>query len=140
MPGVAAFDLASRTALVTGSSRGIGLALAEGLAEAGATVVLNGVDPVRLDKTRDELAASFGEDRVHARAFDIVDEAAVTSAVASVEAEFGGLDPHRDDPEARRRRGFQRLGPRPHTRRSLGARWPISSAPSSGWHRVRPTS
>jgi gluconate 5-dehydrogenase len=90
--GTAAFDLAGRTALVTGSSRGIGLALAEGLAEAGATIVLNGVDPVRLDKTRDELAASFGEDRVHARAFDIVDEVAVTAAVASVEAEFGALD------------------------------------------------
>ncbi|MEK0100767.1 SDR family NAD(P)-dependent oxidoreductase, partial [Streptomyces sp. A475] len=38
------FDIGGRTALVTGSSRGIGFALARGLLEAGATVVLNGRD------------------------------------------------------------------------------------------------
>ena len=38
------FDLTGRTALVTGSSRGIGNALARALADAGATVVLNGIN------------------------------------------------------------------------------------------------
>ena len=42
------FDLGGRTALVTGSSRGIGLTLARGLSRAGAQVVLNGRDPERL--------------------------------------------------------------------------------------------
>ena len=42
------FDLAGRTALVTGSSRGLGRAMAEGLAGAGAAVVLNGADAGRL--------------------------------------------------------------------------------------------
>ena len=86
------FDLTGRTALVTGSSRGIGLGLAEGLAEAGATIVLNDVDPIRLEKTRDELAPRFGTGRVHALAFDILDEAAVSAAVASAEAEIGPID------------------------------------------------
>ena len=43
------FDLSGRTALVTGSSQGIGLALARGLADAGAAVVLNGRDAAKLD-------------------------------------------------------------------------------------------
>ena len=47
--GAALFDLTGRTALVTGSSQGIGLALAIGLADAGATVLLNGRDPARLE-------------------------------------------------------------------------------------------
>ena len=42
------FDLSERLALVTGSSQGIGFAIAEGLAEAGATVILNGRDEAKL--------------------------------------------------------------------------------------------
>ncbi|MCW2811547.1 MAG: hypothetical protein JWP61_2005 [Friedmanniella sp.] len=87
----AAFDLTGRVALVTGSSRSIGRTLAEGLADAGATVVLNGVDPDRLEGTRRELADRFGEERIAARAFDVTDEPAVTAAVAWVEKEIGPL-------------------------------------------------
>jgi len=53
------FDLTGKRALVTGSSRGIGRALAEALLEAGATVVVNGVAD-RIFQTADELAASTG--------------------------------------------------------------------------------
>lgn len=88
----AAFDLTGRVALITGSSRGIGLSIAEGLAGAGATIVLNGLDPDRLEATRTVLARRFGADRIAARAFDIVEEAAVAEAVDSVEAEVGALD------------------------------------------------
>ncbi len=52
------FDLTGRIALVTGSSQGIGLALAHGLAEAGAYVVLNGRDGGKLEAARAELAAA----------------------------------------------------------------------------------
>jgi gluconate 5-dehydrogenase len=86
------FDLTGRLALITGSSRGIGRSLAEGLAAAGARVVLNGVDPIRLDKTRAELGAEFGEDRVHASAFDVTAEDQVTAAVAAIEAGIGPID------------------------------------------------
>ena len=44
----ALFDLSGRTALVTGSSRGLGRAIAEGMAKAGAKIIINGVDPKRV--------------------------------------------------------------------------------------------
>lgn len=88
----AAFALDGRIALVTGSSRGIGRSLADGLAAAGATVVLNGIDEARLDKTRAELADRHGTDRVHAHAFDITDEDQVTTAVAAVEDGVGPIE------------------------------------------------
>ncbi|MEV4644304.1 SDR family oxidoreductase [Saccharopolyspora sp. NPDC049357] len=87
-----AFDLTGRVALITGSSRGIGLSIAEGLAEAGATIVLNGLDPTRLEATRTALAHRFGEDRVAARTFDIVDENAVANAIDSIESDLGPID------------------------------------------------
>lgn len=86
------FDLTGRVALVTGSSRGIGSSIAEGLAEAGATIILNGVDPRRLEATRETFAHRFGPDRVSARAFDVVDEEGVELAVGSIEAEVGPID------------------------------------------------
>lgn len=85
------FDLTGRLALVTGSSRGIGRTSARALAEAGASLVLHGRDADRLEQTRQEFAAEFGEDRIHARAFDVTDEAAVTQAVAEIEAEVGPI-------------------------------------------------
>lgn len=87
-----AFDLTGRVALITGSSRGIGLALAQGLADAGATIVLNGVDETRLARAYTSLAERFGQGRVAAHRFDVTDEAGVTSAVDSIESEIGPID------------------------------------------------
>ncbi|WP_328781265.1 SDR family oxidoreductase [Streptomyces canus] len=84
------FDITGETALVTGSSRGIGKALAKGLLEAGCTVVLNGRDTTALQETRKELAASFG-DRVRTAAFDVTDSAAVTAGIARIEEETGPI-------------------------------------------------
>jgi gluconate 5-dehydrogenase len=85
------FDLTGRLALVTGSSRGIGRTLAEGLLAAGAGVVLNGLDPDRLSGTRTALAARFGAARVHAQAFDVTDETATQAAVDAVETDVGPI-------------------------------------------------
>jgi gluconate 5-dehydrogenase len=81
------FDLTGRRALITGSSQGIGFALARGLAEAGAHVVLNGRDAGRLA----EAAEALGVGGVSCAAFDVTDGAAVRAGVEAVEAE-GPID------------------------------------------------
>ncbi|MES4901164.1 MULTISPECIES: SDR family oxidoreductase [unclassified Streptomyces] len=89
------FDIAGRTALVTGSSRGIGHALARGLLEAGCTVVLNGRDPERLKAAAAELTESAppaGAATVHTAVFDVTDGPSVTAGVAEVEERVGPLD------------------------------------------------
>jgi gluconate 5-dehydrogenase len=83
------FDITGRVALVTGSSRGIGFALARGLLEAGCTVVLNGRDPVALERAEKELSA-LGT--VLAELFDVTDSASVTEGIARVEGRAGPLD------------------------------------------------
>ncbi|MDE1179353.1 SDR family oxidoreductase [Paraburkholderia sp.] len=74
------FDLSGRTALVTGSARGIGLALAEGLASAGARVILNGTRAETVAGAVEALNAK-GFD-ASGRAFDVTDENAVADAFA----------------------------------------------------------
>lgn len=84
------FDLTGRLALVTGSSKGIGLAIARGLLEAGAIVILNGRDHEQLEKARTTLAAGGG--KVHARPFDVTDARAVEASIAEIEAEIGPIE------------------------------------------------
>lgn len=83
------FDLTGRRALVTGSSQGIGLALAEGLSDYGASVVLNGRDPARVTAAAESLAARGR--RASASVFDVTDPAAVAKAVDALEAD-GPID------------------------------------------------
>jgi gluconate 5-dehydrogenase len=80
------FDVTGRTALVTGSSRGIGLALARGLHEAGCHVVLNGRDAGRLAAAQAELGATS------AIAFDTTVPAEVAAGVARAEDEVGPIE------------------------------------------------
>jgi gluconate 5-dehydrogenase len=84
------FDLTGRTALVTGSSRGLGRAMAEGLAGAGARVVLNGANPERLAEAAAAMRAA-GRDMLEAR-FDVCDEAAVVAAFERLDAEGVAVD------------------------------------------------
>ncbi|ACM04118.1 SDR family oxidoreductase [Cereibacter sphaeroides] len=79
------FDLNGRTALITGSSRGLGRAFAEGLAGAGARVILNGVNAARLEEAAAEMRAE-GFDVLTA-AFDVADEAAIKAAFERFDAE-----------------------------------------------------
>ena len=78
------FRLDGRTALVTGASGGIGAAIARGLHDAGATVVLTGR---RADALAD-LAQALGE-RVHVHAADLAEPAAADALVKAVEGETG---------------------------------------------------
>jgi gluconate 5-dehydrogenase len=84
------FSVAGRLALVTGSSRGIGKALAAGLLTAGSNVVLNGRDVAQLQRTRDELAGAGGQ--VHTAAFDVTDSAEVSAGISRIEDEIGPID------------------------------------------------
>jgi gluconate 5-dehydrogenase len=84
------FRLDGRTALITGSSAGIGLAIARGLAEAGARVVLNGRTPDTLQSAAAVLAGE-GHD-VHTQCFDVTDSAAVSAAVQDIEQRVGPLE------------------------------------------------
>lgn len=84
------FDLHGRVALVTGSSRGIGLVLATGLAEAGASVILHGRDLAALDAAAATLREA-GHD-VDTVAFELTDPEAVKTGVHALTAAHGVPD------------------------------------------------
>lgn len=79
------FNLAGKRALVTGSSQGIGLAIARGLAEHGAAIVLNGRDGEKLASAAADLQAAGH--RVSQASFDVTSASEVAQAVAAIERE-----------------------------------------------------
>jgi 3-oxoacyl-[acyl-carrier protein] reductase len=83
-------SLQDRKALVTGASRGIGRAIALGLAEAGAQVVLVATNESRLSEVAGEIEAKGGKALV--RAVNLADGEAVAAMVKEVSKELGGLD------------------------------------------------
>ncbi|AQS84380.1 MAG: SDR family oxidoreductase [Acetobacter aceti] len=90
MPPKDLFSLHGRRALITGSSRGIGLALAKGLGEYGAEIVLNGRNPDALEQAQSLLQDAGVESSLSA--FDATDQAAVISAVDTIEQTHGPID------------------------------------------------
>lgn len=84
------FDLSGKRALITGSSQGIGFALARGLAAAGAEIVLNGRDTSKLSSAATELKNAGAT--VHQLPFDATDHAAVRTAIDGFEADVGAID------------------------------------------------
>ena len=84
------FSLQDRVALVTGASRGLGFAMAQGLAQAGALVVLNGRDAATLALRRAEIEAAGGQAEI--AAFDVCDRLAADAAMDAILARHGRLD------------------------------------------------
>ncbi|MFN5780443.1 MAG: SDR family NAD(P)-dependent oxidoreductase, partial [Novosphingobium sp.] len=84
------FDLTGKVALVTGGNSGIGLGMAEGLAQHGATVVIWGTNAERNAQAAEQLRSHGGE--VRAARIDVSKEAAVSAGIAAIVDEFGRLD------------------------------------------------
>ena len=90
MAKLSQFDLTGRRALVTGSSRGLGYAIAAALADAGASIVLNARDEVALGAAASQLAATGAT--VNAVAFDVTSRDSVNDAISYVEDQIGPID------------------------------------------------
>ena len=75
------FDLTGKVALITGSSQGIGFALAEGLAEAGAKIILNGRDEKKLIEAKEKLQKKY--EFISYLSFDVTDYSSVERQIKS---------------------------------------------------------
>lgn len=84
------FELRGKNALVTGSTQGIGLAIARGLGAAGAGLIINGRDNYRVQ----DIVAMLQADGLKADgySFDVTDERQVSEAVAAIESAVGPID------------------------------------------------
>ncbi|MES2129965.1 MAG: 3-hydroxybutyrate dehydrogenase [Pseudomonadota bacterium] len=81
-----------KTALVTGSTSGIGRAIAESLAAQGANIVLNGFgDPREIEALRDQIALAHGVEVIY-NAADLSDQAAIEAMMAQIAERFGSVD------------------------------------------------
>ena len=84
------FSLNSKTALITGSSRGLGLIIAQGLGKAGAKIILNGRNKESLVKAR-KICTRKGI-TVDYAVFDVSDEVQIRNGITRIESELGGID------------------------------------------------
>lgn len=85
------FDVSDRLALVTGSSRGLGRALAHALADAGARLIVHGRDAEAVEESRAEVERRSGRP-AHAVIFDVTDADAAADALGGLVAEHGVPD------------------------------------------------
>ena len=87
--GIELFNLKGKRALITGSSQGIGYALAKGLDQAGAEIILNGRDKEKLDNSAKALEAN---QKLFQLSFDVTDYKATEEAINNFESQFGGIN------------------------------------------------
>ena len=105
MPNLSLFDLSGRLALVTGSSDGIGFALAKGLGKAGARIALNGRDAAKLAAAAERLAGQGIA--VEPARFDVADRDAVFTCVERIERDVGPIDILVNNAGVQRRMAFE---------------------------------
>ena len=98
------FDLSGKVALVTGAHRGLGFAIAQGLARAGAEVILNGRNEEALAAAAQTLDAQGLA--VETSAFDVTDREAVRKSVAEIERQHGAIDVLVNNAGIQRRQAF----------------------------------
>lgn len=84
------FDLTGKRALITGASHGLGMAIALGLAKAGAEIIINGTSAEKLEKARKEYENQGI--KAHCFVFDVTNEADVIANVERIESEVGVID------------------------------------------------
>jgi len=87
--GVNLFNLKGKRALITGSSQGIGYALAKGLDQAGAEIILNGRDKIKLDKSAKTIEA---KQKLFQLSFDVTDYNETKQVINNFESQFGAID------------------------------------------------
>ncbi|QDO94296.1 gluconate 5-dehydrogenase [Formosa sediminum] len=84
------FDLSGKVALITGGVHGLGMAMAKGLAHAGATIVVNDLSSNAIDNAIAEYKAEGIE--AHGYVFNVTDESQVKEGVKKIESEVGPID------------------------------------------------
>jgi len=87
--GIELFNLKGKRALITGSSQGIGYALARGLDQAGANIILNGRNKEKLENSAKNLNS---KGKIHQLCFDVTDHKETKDAINNYEREFGAID------------------------------------------------
>lgn len=91
LPGIKQFDLSGRTAIITGGSKGLGEAMAAGLASAGANVVLTSRNAAEVTAAAEQIQADFSVETLAMEA-DVVDPDAVQAVVDATLEKFGKID------------------------------------------------
>lgn len=84
------FDLSGKRAFVTGATHGLGMAMAKGLAEAGAELIINGTTPEKMEHALEEYRSEGYT--VHGFIFDVTNEAKAKEHIDKVENEIGPID------------------------------------------------
>jgi gluconate 5-dehydrogenase len=90
MNGIQLFDLKGKRALITGATHGLGMAMAKALGHAGATVLINGHTPEKMEKA----LRDYQDSGVKAKGylFDVTQEDSVKKAIDTIEKEAGSID------------------------------------------------